>query len=601
MQVPTLSALAQHVPLTQIDLPPDVLQWDLKYESTVTLPGTSGSDEQNAAGNQQRSGTRVFGVPIETLMGERGEKGGIPRVVRDCVEVLKAGPPPPLEIEGLFRRSPSSALLRAAQESYDRGHPVNLSHYRDPHIAAVLLKIFFRSLPTPIIPASLYPLISACPDPSTGEAGAQEAVAYVREVLLPALDPPCTAILLSYVLDLLHRVSLLSSINKMDANNLATVFAPNLVSSGNAIRDMMMCKVAGIGSMAATGGNESVGKALAATKDGTTLGTVMVLCIERYYEIFDQIDFEPPTYDAPVDFTMDAADDSAAYYTSVPSLSASTSATTFSSVEGEGSTLSATTSPRRGAQSTDGLTTPSESPSPAARSAPPSAGTMARNLTNTKTHATEWTATLPRRGTSHRRTGSSASAFSAFSGTSSGGGASTPTSPRTQALALSPGNHSSLDTDYSPSLRTAPSIERSSSISAGVGIGRSTSGSLRLTKGRLGSSGNLRAQATLGTTVSAPAEGLTGTTSGVALTGLNAAGSFSSPASNSSSRSNMGRTAATIATASPSAAYSGIQGQGHGQGEESSAAARRVPSRRSSRADKTRRGLSEVTEDLENA
>lgn len=31
----------------------------------------------------------VFGVPLEVLMGEHGEKGGIPRVVKDCVEFIR--------------------------------------------------------------------------------------------------------------------------------------------------------------------------------------------------------------------------------------------------------------------------------------------------------------------------------------------------------------------------------------------------------------------------------------------------------------------------------------------------------------------------------
>jgi Rho GTPase-activating protein 1 len=35
----------------------------------------------------QRQG--IFGVPLEELMGYDGEKGGVPRVVKDCVEYLR--------------------------------------------------------------------------------------------------------------------------------------------------------------------------------------------------------------------------------------------------------------------------------------------------------------------------------------------------------------------------------------------------------------------------------------------------------------------------------------------------------------------------------
>lgn len=51
-------------------------------------------------------------------MGFDGEKGGIPRVVRDAIQFIRESG---MEEEGLFRRSPQSVLLRAAQDAYDRG------------------------------------------------------------------------------------------------------------------------------------------------------------------------------------------------------------------------------------------------------------------------------------------------------------------------------------------------------------------------------------------------------------------------------------------------------------------------------------------------
>jgi Rho GTPase-activating protein 1 len=88
----TLSELACHVPLTQIDIPPAVYQcavgliafdliiWrslreNLKHEKEITLPIQTHSD--------------IFGVPLEDLMGYDGEKGGIPRVVKDCIQYLR--------------------------------------------------------------------------------------------------------------------------------------------------------------------------------------------------------------------------------------------------------------------------------------------------------------------------------------------------------------------------------------------------------------------------------------------------------------------------------------------------------------------------------
>lgn len=124
---------------------------------------------------------------------------------------------PGLTEEGLFRRSPQSALLKTAQEAYDRGactvHPlcqflpltflplgnvVSLDNFNDPHLAAVLLKKYLRDLPEPIFPQAMYPLIRKCPTP-TGDPSDVGSITYIRETLLPAILP-CAYILLSQVL-----------------------------------------------------------------------------------------------------------------------------------------------------------------------------------------------------------------------------------------------------------------------------------------------------------------------------------------------------------------------------------------------------------------
>ena len=47
---------------------------NLKHEAKITLPVPSQSS--------------IFGVPLEDLMGRRGEKG-VPKVVRDCIQFLR--------------------------------------------------------------------------------------------------------------------------------------------------------------------------------------------------------------------------------------------------------------------------------------------------------------------------------------------------------------------------------------------------------------------------------------------------------------------------------------------------------------------------------
>ncbi|KAG6887538.1 hypothetical protein C0995_014546 [Termitomyces sp. Mi166 len=262
--IDTLSALATMVPITQIDIPPAVYQENLKFERSISMPTPMRSN--------------IFGVPLEELMGYDGEKGGLPRVVKDSIQYLSETG---LLEEGLFRRSPSSAMLRAAQDAYDRGNVVSLKTFGDPHLAAVLLKKYLRDLPEPIFPEALYPLIRRCPLP-TNDPSDVTCVAYIRETILPVI-PPCAYILLGQILYLMHEVSLRAASNRMDAHNLAIVLCPNLVKGSNPMRDVTMCSVASVASTSATSSPDP------SFSPSATLGIVIRICIERYYEVFDEV------------------------------------------------------------------------------------------------------------------------------------------------------------------------------------------------------------------------------------------------------------------------------------------------------------------------
>ncbi|KAF9459209.1 RhoGAP-domain-containing protein [Collybia nuda] len=267
--ITTLSELAHHIPLTQIDIPPAVYQENLKHERKISLPVPTRSS--------------IFGVPLEELMGYNGEKGGIPRVVKDAIQFLRETG---MMEEGLFRRSPQSVMLKAAQDAYDRGNVVSLNTFGDPHLAAVLLKKYLRDLPEPIFPENMYPTIRRCPPP-TSEPNDMTSISYIRETLLPEI-PPCSYILLSHILHLMHEVSLRSASNRMDAYNLAVVLSPNLVKGSNVTRDVMMCAVPG-GPAILESNVPTRPNAASLSEHRTTLGTVICICIQRYYEVFDEV------------------------------------------------------------------------------------------------------------------------------------------------------------------------------------------------------------------------------------------------------------------------------------------------------------------------
>ncbi|KAG6334840.1 hypothetical protein ID866_4245 [Astraeus odoratus] len=285
----TLSELAQHVPLTQIDISPAVYRENLKHENQINMPVPTHAS--------------VFGVPLEELMGYDGEKGSVPRVVKDSIQYIRECG---LDEEGLFRRSPNSLVLKQVQQAYDRGQVVSLGTFNDPHLAAVLLKKYLRDLPEPPFPETLYPIIRQCPTPSD-DLDDMAAVTYIRETLLPQVKP-CMYILLSNILHLLHDVSLRTSTNRMNAHNLAVVICPNLVKGSNPMKDVTMCTVPSSRTMGASNialfqapstievtpaqaqvGSPTSSGSVATSEGKTTLGAILVLCIQRYYEIFDEV------------------------------------------------------------------------------------------------------------------------------------------------------------------------------------------------------------------------------------------------------------------------------------------------------------------------
>jgi Rho GTPase-activating protein 1 len=91
--------------------------------------------------------------------------------------------------------------------------------------------------------------------------------------------------MLTMALDLMHEVSLRSSANLMDAHNLAIVLCPNLVSGSSPAKDIAICSLPG-GPVLHPGlstGTQSP------SQGQTTLSMIIKLCIQRYYEIFDEV------------------------------------------------------------------------------------------------------------------------------------------------------------------------------------------------------------------------------------------------------------------------------------------------------------------------
>lgn len=158
---------------------------------------------------------------------------------------------------GVFRQSPHGTTLKQIREAYDRGsyripsscaladrkckgHPLNLSSYPDStNLAASLLKLFLRSLTTPIFPPAIYSLVQSCPPASTPVP----AIDHIRTALLPALSPSALLVL-SSILKVVRAVKDHSAINLMDTSNLVICLTPCLCDGGG-VSQVDLMRIAG--------------------------------------------------------------------------------------------------------------------------------------------------------------------------------------------------------------------------------------------------------------------------------------------------------------------------------------------------------------------
>ncbi|KFH69638.1 hypothetical protein MVEG_04444 [Podila verticillata NRRL 6337] len=246
-----LSHLARVVPLNQINIPPAVYQHNLKLESTITLPE-----------GQEDHAHRVFGAPLERLMGPNGEKG-LPVFIQDCINNLtKNG----LYVEGLFRRSPSSAMLKQVRAAYDRGNPIFLAEY-DIHISAVLLKLFLRELPEPIFPVAIYAQLQ-----QQNRTQVKTTLEFVKTEVVARVGHN-NLVLMMEVFRLLKMVADRHESNKMTVHNLALVMTPNMVRHEDVMQEIALSTVG-------TRDREST------VEGALTLGTVIKFMIEYYEDVF---------------------------------------------------------------------------------------------------------------------------------------------------------------------------------------------------------------------------------------------------------------------------------------------------------------------------
>ncbi|KAI5809512.1 Rho GTPase activation protein, partial [Peziza echinospora] len=215
VHVNNLSDLATMLTFQNLNIPPQVYLHDRKTNPILTIPNPP---------------PPMFGVnPFPP--GEMEPK--LPLVLIETSRYLKQYH---LKTEGIFRIPPSIQLLDIAKEAYDRGQFIRPSDY-GPHVAAGLIKLYYRSLPEPLIPTRFY-----------AELEAKWKNAEDVRLLLTGHEgkgglPFTTRVLLTrHLIPLMAVVSAHAAANKMTVDNLSICIAASLVRGDDPLKDMMLSR-----------------------------------------------------------------------------------------------------------------------------------------------------------------------------------------------------------------------------------------------------------------------------------------------------------------------------------------------------------------------
>lgn len=163
---------------------------------------------------------QVFGVPLAALLAADSActtEDGIPAIVQLCTTQLKERA---LRIEGLFRISPNKHALKLLTQLFNRGLITTDEQMTsfDPNTIAEILKVYFRSLPEPLM---TFPL-------SEELARQDESVPLDIPAILARL-PAENRRVLDALMAFLNQVCAYSKFNRMTPGNVAIVFGPNLI------------------------------------------------------------------------------------------------------------------------------------------------------------------------------------------------------------------------------------------------------------------------------------------------------------------------------------------------------------------------------------
>ncbi|KAK9984055.1 hypothetical protein SO802_033580 [Lithocarpus litseifolius] len=178
--------------------------------------------EVEIPGRVPSASASVFGVSAESMQCSYDSKGNsVPTILLLMQERLYSQEG--LKAEGIFRINPENSKEEHVRDQLNRGIiPDNI----DVHCLAGLIKAWFRELPSGVLDGLSPEQVLQC---NTEE----ESVKLVSQL------KPTDAALLNWAVDLMADVVEEEESNKMNARNIAMVFAPNMTQMSDPLTALM--------------------------------------------------------------------------------------------------------------------------------------------------------------------------------------------------------------------------------------------------------------------------------------------------------------------------------------------------------------------------